>query len=294
MRLTSFQDETPSLDTSITQRSRGDTSDGKPGIRNTVGLQDLAAQSTAHEQPILDHGNSSDYNSEDGEDEEKPQKAQRPGVLPHPSSKARQISFVDEDEAPSTSAQPPKAGPIPWSDLPQKRQLAILTMARLSEPLTQTSLQAYMFYQLKSFDHSLPDSTISSQAGMLQGSFTAAQFVTAIIWGRIADADWGGRKNVLLIGLFGTCLSCVGFGFSRSFWQAAVFRTLGGVLNGNVGVMRTMISEIIKEKRWVLCICLLWTRVLINVAGFRQELFCYFQCVLILVVHIRAGYEIAG
>lgn len=106
-----------------------------------------------------------------------------------------------------------------------------------------------MFYQLKSFDTSLSDSTISSQAGLLQGSFTAAQFVTAILWGRAADADWGGRKKVLLIGLFGTCLSCVGFGFSRSFIQAAIFRTLGGALNGNVGVMRTMIAEIIQEKR---------------------------------------------
>jgi hypothetical protein len=44
-------------------------------------------------------------------------------------------------------------------------------------------------------------------------------------------------------------ISCLGFGFSTSFTQAIICRTLGGVLNGNVGVMRTMISEIIKEKR---------------------------------------------
>ena len=55
---------------------------------------------------------------------------------------------------------------------------------------------------------------------------------------------------MLLIGLAGTGLSCVGFGFSGTFWQAMVCRTLGGALNGNVGVMRTMISEIIKEKRF--------------------------------------------
>lgn len=84
---------------------------------------------------------------------------------------------------------------------------------------------------------------------MLQGAFTAAQFATAILWGRTADADWCGRKNVIVIGLFGTCISCVGFGFARSFIQAALFRILGGALNGNVGVMRTMISEIIKEKK---------------------------------------------
>ncbi|OQD70597.1 hypothetical protein PENDEC_c022G00086 [Penicillium decumbens] len=122
--------------------------------------------------------------------------------------------------------------PVTWMSLPKKGQLAILTFARLSEPLTQTSLQAYMFYQLKSFDPSLPDSTISAQAGILQGSFTAAQFLTAFWWGRLADAGW------------------IGFGFSRSFISAAVFRTLGGLLNSNVGVMRTMIAEIIAEKKF--------------------------------------------
>lgn len=183
--------------------------------------------------------------------------SQSPSILPRLSNIARHASFLDEDEVPPNPpspspapAKPDKSGPVAWRDLPEKSQLAILTLARLSEPVTQTSLQAYMFYQLRSFDPSLPTSTISAQAGFLQSSFNAAQFVTAILWGRVADSDWGGRKRVLLIGLAGTGVSCVGFGFSRTFWQAMVFRTLGGALNGNVGVMRTMVSEIIKEKRF--------------------------------------------
>jgi hypothetical protein len=43
----------------------------------------------------------------------------------------------------------------------------------------------------------------------------------------------------------------LGFGFSKTFVQAMVCRALGGALNGNIGVMRTMISEIIKEKKYV-------------------------------------------
>ncbi|KAF3386791.1 putative membrane protein [Penicillium rolfsii] len=169
----------------------------------------------------------------------------------------RPFSSADEDDsdhdhdsvrAPNDGIQEEK--PVTWSSLPKKGQLAILTFARLSEPLTQTSLQAYMFYQLKSFDPSLPDSTISAQAGMMQGSFTAAQFLTAVWWGRLADAEWMGRKRVLLIGLLGTCISCLGFGFSRSFTAAITFRTIGGVLNSNVGVMRTLIAEIIAEKKY--------------------------------------------
>ena len=97
-----------------------------------------------------------------------------------------------------------------------------------------------MFYQLKWFDPSLSDAAIASQAGILHASFMAAQFLTAMAWGRVADSHRAGRKTVLLIGLLGTSASCLGFGFSTKFWQALVFRTLGGSLNGNIGVMRTM------------------------------------------------------
>jgi hypothetical protein len=44
--------------------------------------------------------------------------------------------------------------------------------------------------------------------------------------------------------------SCIGFGFSKTFLQAIVCRTMGGALNGNIGVMRTMVSEIVQEKKY--------------------------------------------
>ncbi|KAK3349465.1 major facilitator superfamily domain-containing protein [Lasiosphaeria hispida] len=71
-----------------------------------------------------------------------------------------------------------------------------------------------------------------------------------MMWGHLADSRRFGRKTVLLIGLTGTMISCIGFGFSTTFWQALFFRSLGGITNGNVGVLRTMISEIVKEKKY--------------------------------------------
>jgi hypothetical protein len=122
------------------------------------------------------------------------------------SNDALRLSTAEQGSTPTTHETQEKKQKevVTWMSLPHKRQLAVLTAARLSEPLVQTSLQSYMFYQLKSFDKSLPDSVIASQAGIMQGSFTAAQFLTAMMWGRIADSDRGGRKTVLLIGLFGT------------------------------------------------------------------------------------------
>jgi hypothetical protein len=161
----------------------------------------------------------------------------------------------EENDSPSTAistVQREKSPQVTWSSLPRKGQLAILTFARLSEPFTQTSLTAYMFYQLKSFDPALPDSIIAGQGGMVQAAFPAAQLLTAVLWGRAADTDWIGRKRVLLMGLFGTCFSCLGFGFSKTFVQAMICRVLGGALNGNIGVMRTMISEIVEEKKYAI------------------------------------------
>lgn len=141
---------------------------------------------------------------------------------------------VDEEERPTGASleqphtSPAKPKPISWMALPRKDQLAILTLARLSEPLTQTSLQTYMFYQLRSFDPSAPDSKISYQAGLLQAAFTGAQFCTAVMWGRMADSDRMGRKKVILIGLLGTAIGAVGFGFSRTFATALCWRMLGG------------------------------------------------------------------
>ena len=87
---------------------------------------------------------------------------------------------------------------VSWSSLPHKGQLAILTLARLAEPVVYTSLQSYMFFMLKSFDKNLSDATVSSQAGMLSGSFTFAQCLTAVVWGRLADKEWMGRKRVIV------------------------------------------------------------------------------------------------
>ncbi|RMZ88236.1 hypothetical protein DV736_g4525, partial [Chaetothyriales sp. CBS 134916] len=144
----------------------------------------------------------------------------------------------------------PKPEPVTWLSLPRKGQLAILTLARLSEPLAERSFSSYVFAQLSWFDPSLSPATITTQGGILTATFAAAQFVTAVVWGRAADSPRFGRKMVLLVGLTGTVFSFVGMGFSRSFTQILCWRLLAGALNGNVGVLRTMVSEIIVEKKF--------------------------------------------
>jgi hypothetical protein len=159
------------------------------------------------------------------------------------------VLAMQDHELPAAPV-PARPAPVTWMSLPRKGQLGLLGLCRVFDFLQIASLQAYMFYQLKSFDPNLSDSDVATQAGILQGAFTAAQFATAIPWGRVADAEWGGRKFVLLVGLIGTAMSCLGVAYSTSFAQAVFWRSFGGAINGTVGIIRTMIAENVKEKKY--------------------------------------------
>ncbi|KAH3942379.1 hypothetical protein HBH64_189420 [Parastagonospora nodorum] len=155
--------------------------------------------------------------------------------------------------------------PVTWASLPHKGQLVVLIFARFCEPLVRTSIVSYIYYQLKSFDPALTPKEIVEQAAILQTVFTICQCFTALIWGRVADSPRGGRKLVLIIGLLGSSkapglhggiqtdfvvLSCVAFGFVSNFTQAVIVRAIEGSVNGNVAVIRTMVSEIVQDQRY--------------------------------------------
>lgn len=55
---------------------------------------------------------------------------------------------------------------------------------------------------------------------------------------------------VLLIGTLGTSIACFGYGFSTTFATAMFWRIFAGCINGLVGIIRTMISEITVERRY--------------------------------------------
>jgi MFS family permease len=52
----------------------------------------------------------------------------------------------------------------------------------------------------------------------------------------------------VLLGLIGTVIASIVFGFSKSYTQALIARTTAGLLNGNVGVIRTMVAEMVVER----------------------------------------------
>lgn len=184
--------------------------------------------------------------------------------MQHRQSRERSQQRVAGDNGPPRRRQPD----VGWLDLPNKDQLFILAMCRLSEPLSSVCLLPYIFYLVRSAlareppspgtDNGTGSSTdssgdhaakISAYSGLLVASFPLAQFAVSLPWGRLSDAH--GRKLSIVTGLLISGVANAAFGFSRSFGALIFWRTLSGLANGNVGIMRTMTAEIVKEPRFL-------------------------------------------
>ncbi|OBA19220.1 MFS general substrate transporter [Metschnikowia bicuspidata var. bicuspidata NRRL YB-4993] len=100
---------------------------------------------------------------------------------------------------------------------------------------------------IRDFQIAPTEDEISKYSGYLASSFAFCQFLFAMQWGKMLDRV--GRKPVLLCGLFGTSISLLLFGFSTNYYMALFARSLAGVLNGNIAVLRTAIGEICTDKK---------------------------------------------
>ena len=78
--------------------------------------------------------------------------------------------------------------------------------------------------------------------GFIAAIFSLAECLTAIPWGSLSDRL--GRKPVLLIGLSSTMLTSLLWGVCNNLHMALFVRALSGAVNGNVGIVRTMVAEL--------------------------------------------------
>lgn len=99
---------------------------------------------------------------------------------------------------------------------------------------------------VKSF-HVGREEDASFYAGVLISAFSLFEAAAGMFWGGLSDRI--GRKPVMIMGCCGTMISLLMVGFSKSFGFALAGRAIGGVLNGNVGVIQTMVGEIVKNPK---------------------------------------------
>ncbi|KAF0640329.1 hypothetical protein FPSE5266_06515 [Fusarium pseudograminearum] len=151
-------------------------------------------------------------------------------------ARSRQMSAANRDASRNERQLPP---------FPTK-QMFVLACCRICEPIAFMSIFPYIYYMIQDFNITDDTNKISVYAGMVTSAFTLAEFSTGVLWGRLSDKI--GRKPVLLFGLLGTALSVLVFGFAPSLPVALFARALGGLLNGNIGVLQTTVAELVTVK----------------------------------------------
>ncbi|CAK1360670.1 putative membrane protein [Cercospora beticola] len=121
-------------------------------------------------------------------------------------------------------------------------QLFLLALVRLSEPIAITSIFPWAWKLVLHFNVG-DKSNASFYAGILISAMSLTETLFCYFWGGMSDKY--GRRPVVLIGCIGTIASLLVVGFAPNFWIALLGRCLAGALNGNVGVIQTMVGEIV-------------------------------------------------
>ncbi|KAH6573462.1 hypothetical protein BASA60_006010 [Batrachochytrium salamandrivorans] len=136
----------------------------------------------------------------------------------------------------SPACAKPSPTPLPF------RQMLLICVVTFVEPVQFGILFPFVYFMVRDLGIATDDRDIGFYVGMLASSFCVAQLFTSLPWGWISDRY--GRRPVLLFGLVGNIITCALFGTSETYAFALIMRTLGGLMNGNIGVIKSMIGEI--------------------------------------------------
>jgi MFS family permease len=80
-------------------------------------------------------------------------------------------------------------------------------------------------------------------SGVLVGGFMLSSSLSSLGLGHISDRL--GRRPLILLGLLASGLSTLLFGISETFAVALLARIGGGLFNGNIGILRAAISDVV-------------------------------------------------
>ncbi|PNS15676.1 hypothetical protein CAC42_4128 [Sphaceloma murrayae] len=135
-------------------------------------------------------------------------------------------------------AIPPRTHKLPV------QQLLVLSIARFAEPIAMTSVFPYLPEMIETL--SVPPDEVAYWAGIAASVFSLSQAAFAVPWGRASDKY--GRKPAILACLTGTMIMTFTWGFSSSLGMVIGVRAAQGVFNGNVGIIRTTVAEMVPWK----------------------------------------------
>jgi MFS transporter, DHA1 family, tetracycline resistance protein len=84
------------------------------------------------------------------------------------------------------------------------------------------------------------------ETGILLAVYSVMQLFFSPVWGRLSDRH--GRRPVLLISIFGSCISQLGFAFAPTYGWLLVARGFAGVCGANITAAQAYIADVTDEK----------------------------------------------
>jgi len=123
--------------------------------------------------------------------------------------------------------------------LPKMKMVVICTVL-ISESAGYMFVFPFLPFMIRSFG--VEESEVGFHSGWVASSFMFGQFLSSFAWGWISDKV--GIRPVLIFGITVTIINTVCVGLSTSLAQVLTVRFFGGLLNGNIGVVKTYIGLI--------------------------------------------------
>ena len=123
-----------------------------------------------------------------------------------------------------------------------KRKLFPLLLLLIIEAISQSMISSFAGYLIADMKTVESVNESGTYNGWLTSVFYIGQLVSSYFIGALSDNF--GRRPLMLIGTLGIAVTNTLFGFSFHFIYALCIRFLDGLLNGNVGVVKSYMTEI--------------------------------------------------
>lgn len=129
--------------------------------------------------------------------------------------------------------------PLPWS------KVLVVCSVIFANTFGSLVIFPILPFMVHDFFPDTPRDQLGRASGFLASSFHLGDMAGAYMWGKISDTH--GRRRTMLAGLMGTFVSITLFGFSPNYAWAVSMRFMWGLLNGNIGVAKSYLSEVCND-----------------------------------------------
>jgi MFS family permease len=119
---------------------------------------------------------------------------------------------------------------------------AALCICMLAHSYLLISVFPYSGFMVIDLIDTVNEENAGSYAGFIASAFMIGRATTSFAWGKAADTY--GRTSVLYASLGLSCFFSILFGLSPSFPAALAFRFCLGLVNGIIGTIKTVVSEL--------------------------------------------------